>query len=148
VPDAFRLLARAPARSEMVFRAHRAQALGMTTLGERFAQALAAKDEAGVRAVTTPDLDFRAMTPSRFWEAHGHDDLLEVLFANWLEPSDEVVELVSTSTGEVSTRQHVTYRLHLRNADGDSLMEQQMYYDVVDGRISWARVMCSGFVPV
>jgi hypothetical protein len=132
----------------MAFRAHRAEALDMTTLGERFAEALAAKDEAGVRAVTAPDLDFRAMTPRRFWEAHCHDDLVEVLFANWLEPSDEVVALVSTSTGEVSTRQHVTYRLHLRNADGDSLMEQQMYYDVVGGRISWARVMCSGFVRV
>lgn len=132
----------------MVFRARGVQALGMTTLGERFAKALAAKDEAGVRAVTAPDLDFRAMTPGRFWEAHSHGDLVDVLFANWLEPSDEVIALLSTSTGEVSTRQHVTYRLHLRNADGDSLMEQHMYYDVVDGRISWARVMCSGFVRV
>jgi hypothetical protein len=120
----------------------------MTTPGEKFAKALAAKDEAGIRAVTTPDLDFRAMTPRRFWEAHSHGELLEVLFSNWLEPSDEVVALVSTSTGEVSTRQRVTYRLHLRNADGDSLMEQQMYYDVIDDQISWARVMCSGFVSV
>lgn len=132
----------------MVFRAQWAQSVGMTTPGERFANALAAKDEAGIRAVTTPDLDFRAMTPGRFWEAHSHGDLLEVLFANWLEPSDEVVALVSTSTGEVSTRQHVTYRLHLRNADGDALMEQQMYYDTVGGQISWARVMCSGFVRI
>lgn len=137
-----------PAERGMVFRAHEAHAVGMTTPGERFATALAAKDEAGVRAVTTPDLDFRAMTPNRFWEAHSHDDLLEVLFANWLDPGDEVVALLSTSVGEVSARQHVTYRLHLRNADGDSLMEQQMYYDVVDGRISWARVMCSGFVRI
>lgn len=120
----------------------------MTTPGERFARALAAKDESAVRAVTTPDLDFRAMTPGRFWEARSHDDLVAVLFAKWLEPSDEVVALLSTSTGEVSTRQHVAYRLHLRNADGDSLMEQQMYYDVVGDRISWARVMCSGFVRV
>jgi hypothetical protein len=120
----------------------------MTTLGERFAKALATKDEAEVRAITTPDLDFRAMTPGRFWEAHSHDDLVDVLFASWLEPSDEVVALLSTSTGTVSTRQHVAYRLHLRNADGDSVMEQQMYYNVADDRISWARVMCSGFVPV
>lgn len=120
----------------------------MTTPGERFARALAAKDESEVRAVTTPDLDFRAMTPGRFWEAHSHDDLVEVLFGNWLEPSDEVVALLSTSTGEVSRRQHVAYRLHVRNADGDALMEQQMYYDVVGDRISWARVMCSGFVRV
>lgn len=120
----------------------------MTTPGERFAKALAAKDAAEVRAVTTPDLDFRAMTPGRFWAAHSHDELVGVLFGSWLEPSDEVVALVSTSTGAVSTRQHVAYRLHLRNADGESLMEQQMYYEVVDGRISWARVMCSGFVRV
>ncbi len=132
----------------MVFGAAAAQAVGMTP-GEEFAKALAAKDEAAVRAVTAPDLDFRAMTPGRFWEAHDHDELLDVLFGSWLEPSDEVVALLSTSTGEVSTRSHVAYRLHLRNADGDSLMEQQMYYNVGDdGRIRWARVMCSGFVRI
>jgi hypothetical protein len=68
----------------------------MITPGERFAKALAAKDEAGVRAVTSSDLDFRAMTPGRFWEAHSHDDLVDVLFGGWLEPSDEVLALVST----------------------------------------------------
>jgi hypothetical protein len=118
----------------------------MTTPGEEFAEALAAKDVSRVRAITAPDLDFRAMTPMRCWEAHDHDELLDVLFGHWLEPSDEVVALLSTSTGEVSTRSHVSYRLHLRDAQGDSLMEQQMYYNVTDGRISWARVMCSGFV--
>ncbi|HEY0447564.1 hypothetical protein [Actinophytocola sp.] len=55
----------------------------MTDLGTTFATALAAKDAAAVRAVTAPDLDFRAMTPRRFWEAHSHEDLLDVLFANW-----------------------------------------------------------------
>lgn len=120
----------------------------MTTPGEQFAKALAAKDETGVRAIMATDLDFRAMTPRRFWEAHDHDELVDILFGYWLEPSDDVVALVSVSTGEVSTRNHVTYRLHLRNADGDSLMEQQMYYNVTDGRISWARVMCSGFVRI
>lgn len=120
----------------------------MSTEGEAFARALAVKDEAAVRAVTTPDVDFRAMTPGRFWEAHSHDELVDVVFGHWLEAGDEVVALVSTSDGEVATRRHVAYRLHLRNADGESLMEQQMYYQVTDGRISWARVMCSGFVPV
>jgi hypothetical protein len=118
------------------------------TPGEEFAKALAAKDEAGVRAITTPDLDFRAMTPGRFWEAHDHDELVDILFGYWLEPSDEVLALLSTSTGEVSTRNHVAYRLHLRTANGESLMEQQMYYNVTDGRISWARVMCSGSVRI
>lgn len=123
-----------------------AHAVPMDNPGTTFAQALASKDEPAVRAVTSPDLDFRAMTPGRFWEARTQDELLEILFVNWLAPDDEVVELLSVRTGEVSTRQHVTYRLHLRNADGDSLMEQQMYYETADGRIRWARVMCSGFV--
>jgi hypothetical protein len=120
----------------------------MTTPGEAFAAALAAKDAAAVTALTSADIDFRAMTPGRHWAAGSPEELVEILFGSWLEPADEVVELLSTSTGAVSTRQHVAYRLHLRNADGDSLMEQQMYYDVTDGRISWARVMCSGFVRI
>lgn len=120
----------------------------MSDRGEAFAQALAAKDAAAIRALTTPDLDFKALTPRRFWEASTQDELVEILFGSWLEPSDEVVSLLSTTTGEVATRQHVAYRLHLRNASGDSLMEQQMYYQETDGRISYARIMCSGFVPI
>jgi len=120
----------------------------MTDLGSTFAKALAAKDAEAVRAVTTPDLDFRAMTPGRFWEAASQDELLRILFENWLEPADEVLALESTTQGSVSTREHVSYRLRLRNESGESLMEQQMYFQVKDGRIHWARVMCSGSVPV
>ena len=120
----------------------------MTDLGKAFAEALAAKDAEAVCAVTTPDLDFRAMTPRRFWEASTQEELVEVLFGNWLEPKDEVLALVSTTSGEVSWRRHVSYRLRLRNETGESLMEQQMYYQARDGRIHWARIMCSGFIPV
>lgn len=119
----------------------------MTDPGRTFAEALAAKDTAAVRAVTSPDLDFRAMTPGRFWEASTQDELLEILFANWLDPTDEVLALLTCESGEVSTRRHVSYRLHLRNGNGESLMEQQMYYQASEGRIHWARVMCSGAVP-
>jgi hypothetical protein len=38
------------------------------TLGEDFARAVAAKDHEGVRALLHPDVDFRAMTPSKVWE--------------------------------------------------------------------------------
>jgi hypothetical protein len=72
----------------------------------RFAKTLAAKDVEAVRAVTTQDVNFRAMTPGRFWEANTHAELAEVLFGSWLEPTDEVMALLSTSTGEVSTRHH------------------------------------------
>lgn len=120
----------------------------MTNPGTAFATAFAAKDAAALRALTSTELDFRAMTPGRFWQAATQDELLEILFGSWVESTDEVIALLSTETGEVSTRQRVTYRMHLRNADGDSLMEQQMYYQATDGKITWARIMCSGFVRV
>jgi hypothetical protein len=74
----------------------------MTTLGERFARALAAKDFAQVTDLLHPEVDFRGMTPGRFWEA---------------------------------------------TPDGPHLVEQQAYYSATDGRISWMRVICSGFRP-
>ena len=40
-----------------------------TSLGEDFARAVAAKDHDRVRQLLHPELDFRAMTPSRIWEA-------------------------------------------------------------------------------
>ena len=40
-----------------------------TSLGEEFARAIAAKDADALRRVLHPELEFRAMTPRRFWEA-------------------------------------------------------------------------------
>ena len=48
----------------------------MTMLGERFVRALAAKDFTGVAAVLHPEVDFRGMTPGRFWEATGPDQVI------------------------------------------------------------------------
>jgi hypothetical protein len=39
-----------------------------TTLGADFAQAFAAKDGGRVRELVHPEIDFRALTPSRNWE--------------------------------------------------------------------------------
>ncbi len=44
------------------------------TIGEKFVTALAAKDADGLRAVLDPGLDFRALTPGKFWECDGADD--------------------------------------------------------------------------
>jgi hypothetical protein len=43
----------------------------MTTLGEQFARALAAKDFTRVSELLHSEVDFRGMTPRRFWEATG-----------------------------------------------------------------------------
>ena len=42
--------------------------LPMTTVGEQFARALAAKDFGRVAELLHPEIDFRGMTPRRFWE--------------------------------------------------------------------------------
>jgi hypothetical protein len=39
------------------------------------------------------------------------------------------------------------YRLRVRNPDGLFVAEQQACYTERDGRISWMRVLCSGFRP-
>lgn len=41
----------------------------MQTLGENFAKAIAAKDEAALRAVLSDAIDFQALTPGRHWQA-------------------------------------------------------------------------------
>ena len=45
-------------------------------------------------------------------------------------------------------REHVSYLLRVRNAHGDYLVEQQAYYNTDGARITWMRVLCSGYRPL
>jgi hypothetical protein len=113
--------------------------------GERFAAALAAKDTDTLLDVMSPVIDFRGMTPGRFWEASSPDAVVEVLY-QWFEPTDVIDELVAVENSTVVDRHCVDYRFHVRNADGLYAVEQRAYYDIDDdGRIGLMRVMCSGF---
>ena len=54
--------------------------LETATLGAQFANALAKKDFDRLRGLLHPEIDFRGMTPSRFWEASDPDTVVsEVL---------------------------------------------------------------------
>lgn len=118
-------------------------------LGEQLAHAMANKDADALLAVLAPDLDFKAMTPGRFWEATTAKELVEdVVLGKWLEPTDHIDELVSVEVGSVVDRATVTYRLRGHNGDGPFLVEQRAYFDVEDGQITWLRIMCSGFRPL
>ena len=117
------------------------------TLGTDFAHAFAAKDAARVRELVHPEIDFRALTPSRHWEATDVDALVAILFENWLEDSDEVEGLESVETDSFADRERVGYRLSVSCPDGRHLVEQQAYIGERDGRIGWMRVVCSGFRP-
>ena len=51
-------------------------------LGPRFAQALATKDADALRAALHPAVVLRAVTPNRFWEAHGREAVFEFVFGD------------------------------------------------------------------
>ena len=118
----------------------------MTSLGEDFARAVAAKDHDRVRELLHPELDFRAMTPKRIWDAETPDDVIAAL-STWFDDGDRIDGLDVVETDAFADRQRVGYRLRINNADGEHLVEQQAYLSELDGRIGWLRIMCSGYRP-
>jgi hypothetical protein len=121
----------------------------MATEGERFARALAAKDGAALCALLTGPVDFMALTPGRHWQASaGRQVVEEIILGHWFGAGDHILELCSVTTGRVLEREHVAYRLRVRRSGRDHLVEQQAYYNTDGGRISWMRVLCSGYQPV
>lgn len=116
-------------------------------LGEMFARAVAAKDHDRVRELLQPQVDFRAMTPKRIWEADGPQDVVDAL-KTWFDDGDEIVGLELVDSDAFADRERVGYRLRVRNSDGEHLVEQQAYLSEEDGQISWLRIMCAGYRPV
>ncbi len=118
-----------------------------TTAGERFARALLAKDWAVVAAVLDPQVDFRGLTPGRAWEASTAEDLIQQVLSKWLEPSDDVHQVIDIAADRIANRWRVVYRFRVRNPGGDFVCEQTAYYDTDRERIIKLRVLCSGFLP-
>lgn len=119
-----------------------------SSLGVEFAEALAAKDFDRAGRLFDPEIDFRGLTPNRTWEASSAAEIVTEILPLWFEPSDQIEELVSIEDGAVADRRRVAYLLRGRNPDGPFLVEQQAYFAVGDGRITWLRVLCSGFRPL
>ncbi len=117
--------------------------------GEHFARALAAKDSATLRSLIADTVDFQALTPGRHWQAATSSEVVDqIVLGKWFEPDDDIQRLESVSTNELPGREHVDYRLRVRNADGDHVVEQQAYYNTDGARITWMRVLCSGYLKL
>lgn len=109
--------------------------------------AIIARDLPLACAFLHPDIDFRAMTPSRVWEANSPAGVEEVLRA-WFEHPDRDVEWVNpTEPASVEDTLRVGWRVHGRDANGPFTYEQQAYAREDNGRVVWLRVMCSGPRP-
>ena len=118
-------------------------------VGERFVEALAGKDAAGLKAVLQDDIDFRAMTPGKFWESNDVDVIVdETILGKWFEPEERITEVLAVETDRVGSRDRVGYRLHVETPDGQFVVEQQAYYETRDDKISWIRIMCTGYLPL
>lgn len=120
-----------------------------TKLGGEFARALQHKDAARLVELLAPEIDFRALTPKRTWEAEDPEGVISIVFGHWFEDSDEIRTLERLETDEFADRQQVVYRFAIENPEGRFLVEQQAYLEPTsDGRIGWMRVVCSGYRPV
>jgi hypothetical protein len=117
-------------------------------MGERFARALAAKDAAGLKALLRPDVDFAAMTPSRFWESRDAEEVVDdTILGTWFAPDRRINELSTIESGDLGPLERVGYQFDVTLPDGEFGIQQQAYLRVDDQQISWLRIMCTGFVP-
>ena len=117
-------------------------------LGRAFAEALGRKDAPALKKLLRSDVNFKAMTPGRFWESSSADAVVdEIILGAWFEPSDEITDIVAIETDDVPSAERVGYRFRVVNPTGRFLVEQQAYLEAKDGQISWLRVMCAGYRP-
>ena len=116
--------------------------------GERFARALAAKDFDRLLELFGPEVDFRGVTPRKFWEAGDPHALVGDVLRQWFEDDDEIEALEMLETDAFADRERVGYRFRVRNPEGTFLVEQQLFIAADEDRITWMRSVCSGFRPV
>lgn len=120
----------------------------MASLGERFAHAIALRDRDGMTALLADDVDFKALTPRKFWDAGSPEEVLDVVFGNWFKESDHIDALAEVASGQpVGDTQRTGYRLDITTPDGPHVVEQQAYYRERDGRLNYLRIVCSGYRP-
>jgi hypothetical protein len=113
-----------------------------------FVDAIVARDVARAVALLHPEIDFRAMTPNRVWEA-GDPSGVETILRAWLaDPDEEVHGIEATEPSPIVDRMRVGWLVRISDADGLHVFEQQAYVRERDGRIDWLRVICSGWIPV
>ncbi len=118
-------------------------------MGERFAQALATKDAAELKALMRPEVDFRAMTPMKFWESTDIDVIVDgTILGTWFDEEREITEILAVETDSVGPLDRVSYRFKVKRPEGEFVIEQQAYFQVSEEQISWLRIMCSGFLPL
>jgi hypothetical protein len=119
-----------------------------SSVASAFVDAIVARNLTRAIGLLHPEIDFRAMTPNRFWEAEGAVDVGTIL-RQWLEdPDEEVHEIEATEPVAIEGTARVGWLVRISDADGPHVFEQQAYVTERDGQIDWLRVICSGWIPL
>ena len=106
------------------------------------------KDGPALLDLLDPEIDFRALTPGRFWEASsgagtgrrvisGRGSKLTTASMRSRTCRPARSDRTGSATGSASPMPMASF-----------LVEQQAYFDVENDRISWLRILCSGYVPI
>jgi len=121
----------------------------VTDIGNRYVEALAARDTGALLGLFAPDVFFRGMTPGRFWEAGSPEQVVHDVLYQWFEPTDVIESVDHLEVGQIVDRERVDYLLRVRNPDGVFAVEQRAYFDTDDnGQICRMHTMCAGFRPI
>ncbi|MGH3472814.1 MAG: hypothetical protein ACRDPG_12335 [Nocardioidaceae bacterium] len=116
-------------------------------LGERFARTVAAQDVDALKALLAPKVSFRALTPGEYWESGDVDVVVsKVILGTWFSPERSITQILWVDCATVGPLDRVGYRFQAKLPDGDFVIEQQAYFRAENDRISWLRILCSGFV--
>ena len=103
-----------------------------------FVDAIVAREISRAVALLHREIDFRAMTPNRVWEAEdpaGVEGILRV----WLEDPDETVHGIEpTEPSSIGDRMRIGWLVRISDADGLHVFEQQAYVRERDAQIDHA----------
>jgi len=126
-----------------------------TRVGERFARSLARKDASALKSMLHPEVDFMALTPGKFWEAHDTEVVVDdIILGTWFQPGRRITETISVDSDVIGGAEgaeeveRVGYRFRVARPDGEFILEQQAYFRVDGDQIAALRIMCTGFLPI
>jgi hypothetical protein len=112
---------------------------------EAYVAAVVAKDRDAVAAVFSEAVEMRALVPRGFREAHSPEAAAE-LICDWF--ADAELTVLIREVEPIGDRVHLRYRFGALEDGRTSIVEQQGFADVADGRIVKLQLLCSGFRPV
>lgn len=112
-------------------------------VGDRFFNALIARDFPALASCFDKNARFRTLLPDGFQEGFGATEPGSN-FQDWFGSADRI-ELLGGGVDTIGDRLHLTWRLRVHEGASRSVIEQQAYATVRDGRIAEFDLLCSGF---